>query len=120
MKILVVRVGRAGDMVMITPALRALLRRYPHAEFHLLTSPDGRRVLRGFDARISRVLIYPTGILNEILHRRRIVRELKNETYAHAFVFEGDPRYHNLIRLTGAPASLLRRDPLLHYRIWNQ
>jgi heptosyltransferase I len=115
MKILVVRVGKAGDMVMITPALRALLRLYPNAEFHLLTSPDGRRVLRGFDARISKVFIYPTGILNEMLNRRRIVRGLKNETYTRAFVFEGDPRYHNLIGLTGAPASLLRRDPLLHY-----
>jgi heptosyltransferase I len=115
MRILVVRVGKAGDMVMITPALRVLLRLYPNAEFHLLTSPDGRRVLRGFDDRISKVFIYPTGILNEILHRRRIVCALKDETYAHVYVFEGDPRYHNLIGLTGAPASLLRRDPLLHY-----
>jgi ADP-heptose:LPS heptosyltransferase len=115
MKILVVRVGKAGDMVMITPALRTLLRLYPHAEFHLLTSPDGRRVLHGFDARISKVFIYPTGVLNEILHRRRIVRGLKDETYTHAFVFEGDPRYHNLIGLTGVPASLLHRNPLLHY-----
>jgi heptosyltransferase I len=115
MKILVVRVGKAGDMVMITPALRALLRLYPDAEFHLLTSPDGRRVLRGFDPRISKVIIYPTGILTEILRRRRIVRGLKDETYARAFVFEGDPRFHRLIGLSGAPASLLRRDPLLHY-----
>jgi ADP-heptose:LPS heptosyltransferase len=115
MKILVVRVGKAGDMVMITPALRALLRLHPRHEFHLLTSPDGRRVLRGFDARITRVFICPTGILNEILHHRRIVRELKAESYEHVFVFEGDLRYHNLIGLTGAPASLLRRDPSLHY-----
>lgn len=43
MKILVIRIGRAGDMVMITPALSALIDKYPNAEITVLTSPDGDR-----------------------------------------------------------------------------
>jgi ADP-heptose:LPS heptosyltransferase len=116
MKILVVRVGKAGDMVMITPALRALLVLYPQAEFHLLTSPDGCRILRGFDPRITEFFIYPTGVLQECLHRRRIVRRLKDCGYARAYIFEADPRYHSLMRIAEQPASLLRCDPpLVHY-----
>ena len=33
-KILVVRVGHMGDVVMITPALDSLLAAFPYAEFH--------------------------------------------------------------------------------------
>ena len=43
-KILIIRVGRAGDMVMCTPALSALLDHYPDAEFTFLTSAEGKQM----------------------------------------------------------------------------
>jgi len=52
MKILVIRIGRAGDMVMITPALMALTKKYPDAEITILTSPNGRRILNDFHPQI--------------------------------------------------------------------
>jgi len=48
-KILIVRVGRVGDMVMITAALKAILDEYPQAEIHVLTGADGKRVLSNID-----------------------------------------------------------------------
>ena len=63
-KILVIRVGRAGDMIMITPALLAILDNYPDHEIHLLTSADGKRILNGFNEKITNVYIYTSGWLN--------------------------------------------------------
>ena len=53
-KILIVRIGLGGDLVMITPALNGLLAAFPKAEFHLLTSSEGQRVMKGYDRRITR------------------------------------------------------------------
>ena len=57
MKILVIRIGRAGDMVMMTPALTALIDKYPAADITVLTSPDGRRVLKDFHPQIKNIWI---------------------------------------------------------------
>lgn len=102
-RILVVRVGRAGDMVMITPALRAILEKHSEAEVHLLTSPDGRRVLRGFDQRVTHTLIYERHDLGGLLQRRRLKRELAGGGYTHVYCFETNSSYHAL--LNGLPAE---------------
>lgn len=96
-RILVVRVGRAGDMVMITPALRAILAAHPHAELHLLTSTDGRRVLRGFDPRITQVLLYERKGLSGPLVRRRLRRAIAAGGYRHIYCFETKASYHRLL-----------------------
>jgi hypothetical protein len=44
-------------MLMITPALRALMDACPEAEFHMLTSIDGQRVLKGFSAQLTTFLL---------------------------------------------------------------
>ena len=41
-RILAVRAGRGGDLVMLTPALRLLLDAFPEAELDLWTSADLR------------------------------------------------------------------------------
>jgi ADP-heptose:LPS heptosyltransferase len=45
-KILVIRDGRLGDLLMITPVLRALRAQWPDAELHVLTGGYGARVLQ--------------------------------------------------------------------------
>ena len=102
-RILVVRVGRAGDMVMITPALRAILEKHAEAEVHLLTSPDGRRVLRGFDPRVTHTSIYERHGLSGVLQRRRLKRELAGGGYTRVYCFETNPSYHVLLK--GLPAE---------------
>src|SRR5258706_15077053 len=54
-RILVVRVGRAGDLVMIKPAVRMILDAIPEGELKLLGRWEGSRVVGGFDHRMSRV-----------------------------------------------------------------
>ena len=91
-------------MVMITPALRAILAKHPEAELHLLTSADGRRVLRNFDPRLTRVLVHERRGLGSFLARRRVKREIAAGGYSHVYCFETNPSYRAL--LEGSPAQL--------------
>ena len=97
-RVLVVRVGRMGDMVMITPALRMLLAGLPGAEIELLTSPDGRRVLKGFDPRITSTHLYSRRFLESLIARRRLRRELEAKRFARVYVFETHSHYRTLVR----------------------
>lgn len=94
-KILVVRMGRVGDMVMITPALASLLETLPDAEFHLLTGRDGARVLRGFDPRLTRCWLYTRRFPRSWLVRHSLARDLRRVGYDQVYVFEDKPFYAN-------------------------
>lgn len=102
MKILVVRVGRAGDVVMVTPALAAILKLYPDAELHVLTGPDGTRVLRGYDPRLTEVMVYDRKALCGYAVRRKIAHRIAREEYAHIYCFELNPGYYRLFRNSSA------------------
>ncbi len=115
-KILVVRQGRAGDMVMITPALTQILEGYPDAEVHLVTSPDGRRVLKGFHPRLTRFFLYSRRIPKTWWIGPRLVKELKQENYERIFLFETNPHYTKL--LNGVCSNLhgiTNLEPDVHY-----
>ncbi len=96
-KILVVRVGRAGDMVMITPALNALLKAFPEAEIHLMTTGEGRRVMKGYHPRITRIWLYHRKFLKNLLLKWKLVREIRPQHYTSVYVFETNPHYHRLL-----------------------
>lgn len=96
MKILIVRVGRTGDMVMVTPAISALLNKYPDAEFIFLTSPDGKRTLSDFSPRIEIFWIYDRGKLLSSFSRRSIKNKIKEAHFDHIFCFEFKPSYGRL------------------------
>lgn len=73
MKILIVQIGRIGDMVLTTPVFEALKERYPHAELHLLASPKGAPVI-AHDPRIARIHLHrkgAAGLVSSILALRR-------------------------------------------------
>ncbi len=117
-RILAVRVGRAGDLVMITPALNVLLSSYPNVEVHLLTSREGCRVLNGYHPRLTRFLLFRSGLLREMLDRARTMREIREENYSHVFVFEADPRFHSLFKDLGRNIHLLPSEPpTRHYSL---
>jgi len=94
-KILIIRVGRAGDLVMITPALRALLRHYPESEFHLMVGQDSAHVLKNFDPRITRVHVYDRRFLRN-WKRKNTLKNIENQHYSKVFALETNPYYHKL------------------------
>jgi ADP-heptose:LPS heptosyltransferase len=96
-KILVVRVGRAGDMVMITPALNALLRVFPEAELHLVTSREGARVMKGFHPRLTRVWLYHRRFPRNLWLKRKLGQELRDQHYDRIYIMETHPHYKGLL-----------------------
>lgn len=109
MKILAVRVGRAGDVVMVTPALAAILKLYPHAELHLLTGPDGTRVLKGYDARLTEVMVYDRKKMFGFVARSKIAGRIAREGYSHIYCFELNPGYYRLFRKSAAQLHAIDR-----------
>lgn len=101
-KILVVRVGRVGDMVMITAAMNAILENFPQAEIHVLTGADGKRVLNNFDPRVTQFYLYNRKSLNTVLQRYKITKLIGIENYTHIFCFETNPSYLKLFSRSSA------------------
>ena len=94
-RILAVRAGRGGDLIMITPALDALLAAHPTAEIHLLTTAEGRRTLSGFSERLTRVFLYTRRFPRRLWRERQLARELADERYRCIYVFETRPHYRH-------------------------
>jgi ADP-heptose:LPS heptosyltransferase len=115
-RILAVRVGRGGDLVMLTPALRLLLDAFPGAMLDLWTGPDGPRVLRGFDPRLANFLVDPRRFPAAFFARRRRARELAHAGYDRVYVFESHPRYRKLTEGIARARSVLgSASPREHY-----
>ena len=108
MKILVVRIGRAGDMVMITPALAALTQSYPNAEITLLTSLDGKRVLRDFHPQIKNVMLLDRRKFFPFLQRRKIKNTIIQADFQHIFCFETKPSFVKLFHGSTAHQHILQ------------
>ena len=107
-KILVVRVGRAGDIVMITAALRRLLASDQTARIHVLTGLDGLRVLRDFDPRITRFLLYNRKSPLQVFRRGSLRRTIREEAYDDIYCLELNPSYQNLWWGSGAAVHTIQ------------
>jgi len=98
-RVLVVRYGRIGDMLVVTPALRAIKRAHPDARIDVLTSRDGLAVLAEnpcVDAvhrlewrRVPRLLNPP---------RAAVLRRLRAKGFDTIFLFEGGEHHRALVR----------------------
>jgi heptosyltransferase I len=116
LRLLAVRMGRAGDMVMLTPALKAIFAVRPAARIHLLTGPEGKRLLSGWDPRLSQFLVCRAGAIRRLLDWARIRRRILSENYDRILVFESDPRFIRLLRDVPAPVFRIEsRPPDQHY-----
>lgn len=88
MKILLLRTGRLGDMVMILPAIKELMKQYPEAELHAITSEDGVRLLSVFGLEKKNILLYRNAIFYRIFDTSKLKRYIQQENFDHIFCFE--------------------------------
>jgi len=116
-RVLVVRIGRVGDLVMLTPAVQALLVKYPQAKMTILTTSDGKRVFNGFDQRIDKFILYDRKSLFPWLTRLKIKKQIIQEHYDCVYCFESKPGFLNLF--TGLNSTLYTlqstSDKNIHY-----
>lgn len=97
MKILVVRVGRVGDTVMITPALTALLQYYPDAEVTLLVSPVGKLLLKDFHPQINDIWTWNrSGIIRPLIDKNTIRNKLNKASFDKIICFDTNRRIADL------------------------
>lgn len=107
MKILVIRIGRAGDMVMMTPALSALTDKYPTADITVLTSPDGRRVLKDFHPQIKGIWVLDRKKLLPFIQLKKIKQSIRAADFQHIFCFETKSSFAKLFHHSKAQHHIL-------------
>lgn len=109
MRILVVRIGRAGDIVMTTPALSALLHCHPNDEFTILTSPDGNRLLKNYSPSIVDTWVWDRSSLTAGIQKKRLKSKVDASNFDKIFCFETSTSIAKLF--TDSNAELYRPEP---------
>lgn len=115
--ILVVKLATIGDLLLATPALRALRESYPHARIDLLVTPASAGLLDDWDI-IDRVIVldkylfdYPQQLLKNprnLLRLKPLWHDLRDGDYDavlllhHLTLFYGRLKHQILMRATGA------------------
>jgi ADP-heptose:LPS heptosyltransferase len=94
----VVRVGALGDTLMVTPAVRALKKKYPDAEIDFLCSESAAPLLElnPYIAHLFRIrrrnLPYALSF-----EKHRLAGLLNSRSYDSALLYETAPHYHKLL-----------------------
>lgn len=88
MNILLVRLGRLGDVVMLLPAIRALQARYPEATLHAITTNDGARILKKVGILPEHCWIHQTRWYGRRWSFYKMQAWIKQRSWDHIFVFE--------------------------------
>lgn len=97
MHILAVRVGRVGDTVMMTPALKAILQCYPDAELTILASPEGNLLLNDFSPAIREIWTWDRhGLIKSYLDRKSLLRKIGSTKFDIIFCFDTSKRIAGL------------------------
>src|SRR5215471_5050719 len=115
--ILIVKLATIGDLLLATPALRALRETYPNARIDLLVTPASAGLLDGWEV-IDRVIVldkylfdYPLQLLKNprnLLRLRPLWHDLRDGNYDavlllhHLTLFFGRLKHQILMRATGA------------------
>ncbi len=116
-RILVVKLATIGDLLLATPALRALRETYPQARIDLLVTPASAGLLDDWDV-IDRVIVldkylfdYPQQLLKNprnLLRLKPLWNDLRGGRYDavllmhHLTLFYGRLKHQFLMRVTGA------------------
>ncbi|MGZ3772832.1 MAG: glycosyltransferase family 9 protein [Pseudobdellovibrionaceae bacterium] len=113
MKILVVQLARLGDIYMSWPALRALRRKYPSSEIHLLTRPRFEGAVEGLTAFDRHISMSTSSILAPLIQQDPNIQ--MSLSVLNTFIDELHmEKYDYIINLTFSPASSYLVHALTH------
>ena len=106
MKILLVRLRLLGDVVLTTPLIGALRRKFPDAHLSYLVEPAAAAVVRG-NPHLTEVIVAPKRAgLARFLDDVALARRLRRAGYDVAIDLHGGPRAAWLAWATGAPRRI--------------
>lgn len=92
-KILIIRSGAIGDVVMTTPLIKAVRERFPAAEINYLVGNWSKKVLDG-NPQLNRIISFDDKIVydKKIKEGWELIKEIRTEQFDLAFVL--DKSYH--------------------------
>ncbi len=96
-RILLIRLEHVGDVLLTTPALRALRKRFPTAQIDVVVRDFTAPILKR-NKNINNVIVWNAPWLSSLGHKDswaqslRIICLLRNKSYDLAIDFHGDPR----------------------------
>lgn len=107
-RILVIKLRATGDVVLATPVIENLKRRFPGSRLSFLTEAASADVLR-WNPFLDELIVLPirrwerTGFRESWREQARFYRNLRRKRFDLAIDLFGNPRSAVLTRLTGAP-----------------
>ncbi|MCG6535204.1 MAG: hypothetical protein L7F78_11025, partial [Syntrophales bacterium LBB04] len=112
-KILLVQLGDIGDLVWMTPALRAVKEAYREAEVSLLVREGNGALLEGDPAvgKIFEIKKIRGSLYTRLRDQLRFLRDLHGERFAMVIDFRADERGAIMTRLSGAPIRVAQGYP---------
>jgi predicted lipopolysaccharide heptosyltransferase III len=106
LNILVIRLRLVGDVVLTTPLIRALRRKYPDARLTYLVEPVAAPIVRN-NPHLSSVIVAPKGRgLSRLRQDFALGRTLRRAKYDIAIDLHGGPRAAWFARVSGAPTRI--------------
>ena len=106
MRVLLIRLRLIGDVVLSTPAIRALRRAYPDATLTYLVERDAAAVVAGSPYLDRIIVVQRTRGLRRILDDIRLAWRLRREQFDVVIDMHGGPRSSWLTLATGAPQRI--------------
>lgn len=105
-RVLILRNQGIGDLILITPAMRAIRQLHPHAEISVMVG-DWSRVAVESNPNLDRILSYPDPwIQNKLpIGYLRLITRLRRQRFDTAYIFHS----HSLIQLMTVLAGIPRR-----------
>ena len=100
-RILLIRLRAIGDVVLITPLIRALKKNHPNAELHVLTDALPGTLLSG-NPYVDRLWTAPARQA-PFFEQIRFLRSLRSAHFGYTFDLFGNPRSAWMTLATGAP-----------------
>ena len=103
-RILIVQTAFIGDVILVTPLIRAVSELYPEAKIDALVVPGAAKLLEN-NPHLSRVLVYPKR-KSPLKSMAQMVRQLKAMDYEMAISPHSSGRTHLLLYLARIPVRL--------------
>lgn len=103
-KILVIKSGAIGDVLMTTPFVRTLRKQFPKSIIHYLTSKESSKVLEG-NLNLSSVISVDSKCFTSfnIVHKLHLFNKIRNEKYDCCFILDKSWLANTFIFLTKVP-----------------
>lgn len=113
-KVLFIQLKMLGDILMLTPAIRAFKQRYPEALIDVIVQPPGEDLIR-LNPYVNKVICFSHSKWYDFPRQFHSFKKIRKNKYDMAIDFLGNPRSCHYTFLTGAKKRLGYKDVRFSY-----